>query len=166
MQWSWLTSCELTRLVNYDTLDRTTSISAHFILRVALDFSSVFSSWHRWKSGRSWRRILQRQRISHHERRVRMRIGEDQLPGITRFLTTSLNTFRWFVNWSINVVSFSQPVITRYYCIPIIYFPALYGNYSNRNPGLRVLAFPCNQFKNQEPGKPTYSSPKHFVKSR
>lgn len=29
---------------------------------------------------------------------------------------------------------------------------ALYGNYSNRNPGLRVLAFPCNQFKNQEPG--------------
>jgi len=29
---------------------------------------------------------------------------------------------------------------------------ALYGNYSNLSPGLRVLAFPCNQFSNQEPG--------------
>jgi len=29
---------------------------------------------------------------------------------------------------------------------------ALYGNYSKLSPGLRVLAFPCNQFKNQEPG--------------
>lgn len=40
---------------------------------------------------------------------------------------------------------------------------ALYGNYSKLSPGLRVLAFPCNQFKNQEPG--TNSEVKEHVTS-